>query len=245
MLPGMALHKDDAVVLRRLDYAETSQVLAFLGRGSGQVRLIAKGIKRGTKKAFATGIDLLERGHLVFTHTEGHGGLGTLTEWKQTEAFLGLRAKLRHLYAGQYAAEITAQLTEEGDPHPELFDGLVTLLRTLSTDTDPLVAVIRFQLVLLTAVGLLPMFDACAACQRTTSARALLHFSAEQGGLVCHDCEPSVVEKRRITAPLAVALTQRNVPTALAAEAFSLLDYAISYAMGRPSRLGPYVVGQL
>ena len=62
----MAAVKDQAIVLRRLDYSETSQVLVFLTREHGLQRLIAKGIKRSTKKKYATGIDLLERGRLVF-----------------------------------------------------------------------------------------------------------------------------------------------------------------------------------
>ncbi|HOW19616.1 MAG TPA: DNA repair protein RecO, partial [Phycisphaerae bacterium] len=187
----MAAQKDEAVVLRRLDYSETSQVLAFFGRACGQVRLIAKGIKRGTKKAFATGIDLLEMGVVVFIRPEGGSGLGTLTEWRQTEPFLGLRTDVRRLYAGQYAAEITSALTEEGDPHPELFDALVALLRSLASaplektpDTSAplrdggrpeaggsLAALVRFQMQLLTAIGLLPIFDGCAACQRQRPSR--------------------------------------------------------------------------
>ena len=54
----MTAIKDEAIVLRRLDYSETSQVLAFFTRDHGPRRLIAKGVKRSTKKKFATGIDL-------------------------------------------------------------------------------------------------------------------------------------------------------------------------------------------
>ena len=55
----MPLVKDEAIVLRRLDSSESSQVLVFFTREHGPQRLIAKGIKRGTKQRFATGIDLL------------------------------------------------------------------------------------------------------------------------------------------------------------------------------------------
>jgi len=238
----MALLKDSAIVLRRLDYSETSQVLAFFGREHGQVRLIAKGIKRGSKKAFATGIDLLEMGSIVFVHSEGRSGLGTLTEWRQIEAFLGLRHETRRLYAAQYGAEITAQLTEEGDPHPELFDALVMLLRTLAEGADGIAAVVRFQIQLLTSIGLMPDFQGCAACQRKTRPGNLLYFSARQGGPICRDCEPSVIEKHRIESGVAEALAAGNVPPPLAVAAFDVLNYAISYAMGRPSKLAPYVI---
>lgn len=240
----MSLHKDEAVVLRRLDYSETSQVLAFFTRSNGQIRLIAKGIKRGTKKAFAVGIDLLEAGTVVFARAEGRGGLGTLTEWQQGETFLGLRLDVRCLYAGQYAAEVTAALTEEGDPHPELYDALIDLLRSLAAGGDPVAQAARFQMQLLTSIGLVPILDVCAACHQAQRDGDLEWFSAGQGGMICRDCEPSVVEKRRVAPGIASALLRGELPASLAADAFEILNYGISYAMGRPSRLAPYVAGE-
>jgi DNA repair protein RecO (recombination protein O) len=124
--------KDQAIALRRLDYSETSQVLLFLTREHGPRRLLAKGIKRSTKKKPAAGIDLLERGLLEFSaRSGGDGSLGILMEWQQVNIYLGLRAGLDRLYAAQYAAEVTAGMVEEADPHPELFDALVQLLEGL------------------------------------------------------------------------------------------------------------------
>ena len=235
----MSLWKDAAIVLRRIDHSETSQVLVFFGREHGQVHLIAKGIKRGSKKAFAAGLDLLESGTLSYSRREARSGLGTLTEWKQTNAFLGLRREVHRLYAGQYAAEITSQLTEQGDPHPELYDAFATMLQHLDAGGDIPSCTAQFQRQLLESVGLLPVFDSCTSCQRAGG--AMEYFSAGQGGMICRDCEPSIIEKRRIDPKLAASLAGGNLPDDLAEEAFVLFDYAISYAMGRPSRLGPYI----
>ena len=88
----MSLISDKAIVLRRLDYSETSQILALFTREHGQVRVIAKGIKRSTRSRFAVGIDLLELGHVVWSAREDRPqNLGILTEWKQVNAFVGLR----------------------------------------------------------------------------------------------------------------------------------------------------------
>ena len=51
----MSVFADQAVVLLRYDYSETSQIVALMTRDHGVVRAIAKGIKRGTKTRFATG----------------------------------------------------------------------------------------------------------------------------------------------------------------------------------------------
>ena len=163
----MPLIQDEAITLRRLDYSETSQVLVFFTREHGRKRLIAKGIKRSTKKKFAVGIDLLERGRAVFTTgRSNHQGLGTLAEWRQTDVHLGLRNNLQRLYAAQYASEITTAMTEDEDPHPQLYDALAELLEKLSDGSEPLPAVIDYQCALLHAAGFWPDLNRCVVCDR-------------------------------------------------------------------------------
>ncbi len=129
----MALISDRAIVLRRLDYSETSQILTLFTREHGQVRIIAKGIKRSTRSRFAVGIDLLELGHVVWSaRADRPQNLAILTEWKQVNAFVGLRERLERLHAAQYAAEITTELTSDQDPHPTLFEHLQFFLGKLS-----------------------------------------------------------------------------------------------------------------
>ena len=55
---------DNAVCIRRWDYAETSQTVSLFLREHGIIRGIAKGAKR-EKGAFSGGIDLLTRGQVV------------------------------------------------------------------------------------------------------------------------------------------------------------------------------------
>lgn len=127
---------DQAIVLTRLDYSETSQIVVFFTRDHGKVRAIAKGIKRGTKTRFASGADLLDIGAItVVSREERAAGLATLTEWKHTRSLMGLRDKLTRLYAGQYCADVTAQLTEDWDPHADLFEALRDSLTELA-DAD-------------------------------------------------------------------------------------------------------------
>lgn len=122
---------DQAIVLRLSDYSETSQIVTLFSAGNGQLRLIAKGARRSTRARVAAGLDLLEYGEAGFFPPRGEAGLGTLTEWVQRDAFLGLRSSLPALYAGLYAAERVTALTQELDPHPALFVSLRELLRNL------------------------------------------------------------------------------------------------------------------
>lgn len=194
----MASLKDDAVALRRLDYSETSQVLAVFTRAHGQQRLIAKGIKRSTKTRVAVGIDLLEAGTVVFIRKPGHEDtLGTLTEWQQTDTFPHLRTDLGRLYAAQYAAEVTTSLTEVHDPHPDLFEAIVAFFASLKT-TATLPALSQFLWTLLDEIGLRPDLSRCMSCGRSVEGDREVYFSSRESGAICRDCEPAVVDKRRI-----------------------------------------------
>lgn len=238
----MASVKDEAIVLRRLDYSESSQILLFLTREHGPQRLIAKGIKRGTKTRFAVGIDLLERGWCVFLPSgRGEQSLGTLTEWRQIDLHLGLRGQLQRLYAAQYAAEVTAVMTEDADPHPELFDGLVALLGALCGHDSPLVPLAVYQIVLLQATGFWPDLTRCMMCGKIAPPGRAAYFSAREGGLICRDCEPRVVEKRKVGSATLAALRDGSVTDAIAADVFDLLDYHIAHAIGRPVTLAAFL----
>lgn len=240
----MSLCSDFAVVLRRLDFSETSQVLVFFTRAHGQVRLIAKGIKRSTRTRYAAAIDLLELGQAVWSvRPDRQRSLSPLTEWRQVNGFSGVRTQLQALYAAQYAAEITSDLTAEDDPHPRLFDALVTALSTLAAAPQaPLAALCAYQQALLEQVGLMPATDCCQECRRVPSTAIPLYFSSRQGGLLCRDCEAPHVEKRRIRRKLALALSRGQVPEALAADGVELLNYHITHLMHKPPRLAAFVL---
>ncbi|UCD29651.1 MAG: DNA repair protein RecO [Planctomycetota bacterium] len=230
--------KDQAIVLRRLDYSETSQVLVFLTRDHGLQRLIGKGIKRGTKKQYAIGIDLLESGHLVFVKsTQGEGRLGTLTEWRQTQSHLGLRDNLQRWYAGQYAAEITTAMVEEADAHPDLFDALMELLAFLAAGNDPQEGLVRYQCALLRTVGLWPDLTRCVACDRPAPEGRAAYFSAQQGGLICRNCQQMSTEIRKVSAAVLTGLREGKWEQITIQSALNLLDFMISHIIGRPTSL--------
>ncbi len=218
---------DQAVILRRIEFSETSQIVAVFGRASGQLRLIAKGARRSTKVRFAAGLDLLELGELAYAPAREGAELGTLAEWRQRDAFAGLRSNLLSLHAAMYAAELTGGLTEIGDPHEALFDALVELLRTLAVAGPAGPPLVAFMLLLLREVGYLPELSACVDCRRPARGPAIF-FSSRAGGVICRDCEMQHFEKRRLPPGLlAQPVAGRS------RDWFELLDYHATHLLGR------------
>ncbi|MBI1825159.1 MAG: DNA repair protein RecO [Planctomycetes bacterium] len=246
--------RDDAIVLTRLDYSETSQILVLFTKEHGKVRAIAKGIQRSTKKQFAVGADLLDIGQVVLSAKhEGAESLATLVEWKQSRGLSGLRDSLSRLNAALYSAEITSMLTMDWDRHEGLFDALASTIVTVSECDDPLPPLIRYQLSVLDMVGSLPRFEACVSCGRTVE---LKYFSSFEGGMICRHCEQNFAEKRAVTAQTletlqradmsandVAAISVANHPStvAVAAGPAALLNYHISHLAGREPRLASQI----
>lgn len=188
------LTKDRAVCLRASDYSETSQVVTLFGRLSGKIRAIAKGSKRA-KSAFEGPIEALAFGDIIFSAAFG-GKLSTLTEFQQQPVRGELCRSLFALNSALFAAELVDLLTDEYDPHPDLFDQFVQLLQDIEEGRlepnrrDILIRLILFQLVLLYEVGLRPVLSVCVNCRRPFAADwGESYFSHAANGLVCRDCE--------------------------------------------------------
>lgn len=228
----MAAEHDEGIVLRLTDFRETSQIAALFTAAHGQLRLIAKGARRGTKTRVAPGLDLLERGELSFLPPRGEAELGTLTEWVQRDAYAGLRRTPARLYAGFYAAEATLTLTEPGDAAAALYAGLRGLLESLAGDAEPGAALVAFQRTLLRAAGYAPHLESCVECGRAPRPGEAAYFGSAAGGLLCRDCEMHHMEKRRI----ADALRGTRAEGGAAVEWFALLDYHLTQVAGKRLR---------
>ncbi|MCP4592924.1 MAG: DNA repair protein RecO [bacterium] len=252
----MASIKDTGVTLRRLDFSESSQVMVFFTRAHGKVRAIGKGIKRSTRTRFAVGIDLLEVGDMVLSVRQARQeALATLVEWKAQRALAGLRERLGRLYAAQYAAETTTALLEDWDPHPLLFDGLLTLLDGLCTAEAVLPPTVAYQALLLHQVGAWPEFAVCVACRRTPATEGDLYFSSHEGGLLCRDCEAGHPERRLVDrrglpllsgseSPEDAVTTRVPGEGSIVEGVFSLLNYHLAHQMGREPLLACKLVSR-
>jgi DNA repair protein RecO (recombination protein O) len=116
----MASEKANAIVIRAVDFSETSLVVTLFTREFGKIGALAKGGRR-LKSPFESALDLLALCRIVFLH-KTHDALDLLTEAKLLRRFRPPGKNLLNLYAGYYVAELLGDLTEANDPHPGLFD---------------------------------------------------------------------------------------------------------------------------
>jgi len=208
------LTKDTAICIRAVDYSETSQVITFFTKENGKISAIAKGSKR-PKSAFDGPLEIFSYGKIVFSDSSRER-LAVLTEFQQQPALASLGKNLFTLHCVSLAAELVNSLTDEYDPHPQLFDAFLQFLKNINdiqgthhASRDCLILLILFQLTILNEVGLQPVLNHCVNCKNNFSAAwPQTYFSHSINGLICRDCEASFPDRISLSAAAAKALSK-------------------------------------
>ncbi len=182
----MSSEKTTAIVIRLVDFSESSCVVTLFTRDFGKISGLAKGARR-PKSAFESALDLLAVCRIVFLH-KSSDTLDLLTEAKLERRFRSATRDLSRLYAGYYIAELLNDLTDHGDPHPELFDAAVAALQALDGEGQTMAIVARFELSLLRYVGHLPELENCVECGAPMANVGRVSFGQQSGGVLCQRC---------------------------------------------------------
>ena len=242
------LIKDAAICIRTVDYSETSQIVTFFTKKNGKIGAIAKGSKR-PKSSFEGPIEMFSVGQIVFAQ-HAQGKLDTLTEFQQQPAFSHLAINYFALNASLFAAEIVNKLTDDYDPHPELFDSFLTFLQNTQAaegNSAILVQLILFQLSLLKDTGFQLILKTCANCKNTYKPNwQQTYFSSSASGLVCRDCEAGFTDKIRLSMKAANCLADlkliAKIDETTLNEIEKILIYHFTETLHRPPKMAKYIL---
>src|SRR3984957_13706725 len=113
----MPTEKAIALVLRVVEFSETSSGVTLFTREFGKIRGLAKGARR-LKGPFESALDLLATCRIVFLR-KSSDALDLLTEAKLERRFRPAKGDLAALYAAYYLAELLDELTDDNDPHAD------------------------------------------------------------------------------------------------------------------------------
>lgn len=212
----MSTEKTDAIVLRLVDWSETSVVATIFTRDFGKISAVAKGARR-PKSAFETALDLLAVCRVVFLHKNSEA-LDLLTEARLVRRFRAASDELPRLYAGYYAAELLLELTDTADPHPELYAATDSLLLSLDHQGPTAALILWYEMTALRLVGHMPSLFRCTSCDSTVPAAERYSFGQMSGGLLCANCRPGVRQVFSVSSDAIIAMRQfaemREAPTA-------------------------------
>ena len=178
----------DALVLRTVDFSETSLIVTLYTRQFGKVEALAKGARR-LKSPFELSLDMLARNSIAFIQKRDDV-LDLLTESKLLQRFHVHSANLAGTLGGFYVSELINALTAPSDPMPVLYDMTVKVLQQLEGGTQVMRTLIRYEGRLLHVLGHSPSFRDCVQCgamvARVPGIR--ITFGMLAGGVLCPKC---------------------------------------------------------
>jgi len=247
----MPYERADAVVIRAVDYSDTSCIYSLYTREFGRMSALAKGAKRKGSKV-AGNVDLFAHTEVVFASRRGRDQLHILTEASAYESFRGIRKRLPAYYAACHAAELVNAMTAQEDPSPEMFDRLLALLRSLERRGDPAAPLFAFEAHTLVLCGFMPELAACVACGVRATGRTVA-FAPARGGVLCPECAPAEageVEKipagarnllDRLASGKLTKLDRVSISAPVARQTRAFLNRYESYVLGRELRTAKHL----
>lgn len=175
--------KTPAFVLRTQDYRDTSLLATFYGRDCGKIKAIVKG-GRNARLQYGSTLEPFSLNEILY-YERRRTDLHLVTAVELIERFEPLRRDLERLGRAAYFLELVDQLTEAGDPNPEVFELLHEGLKFLC-ENGPAFAARLFEIKLMQAVGFMPELESCVRCGEESKGEAC--FSIPSGGILCAAC---------------------------------------------------------
>ncbi len=244
--------KTDAIVLRVVEFSETSCIVTMFSRKLGKISAIAKGARR-KKNPYEGALDLIAICRIVFLHKSSQS-LDILTEAKLERRFRSASRDLDRLYAGLYLIELLNLLTDEADPHEMLFDVACLAIARIDSDSSLKDALIEFEIRMLDLLGHLPMLTRCVGCGRERKTMNRVNFGLNEGGVICPECrsgKQNIISVSSEAMELLLRLTNHDEekeqgPNLLSnhpayAEVRRLVSKYILHLIGYPPRLQKYL----
>jgi DNA repair protein RecO (recombination protein O) len=180
-----------AIVLRSLNYGETSQIVTLFTEEKGKMGVMAKGARR-PKSSFGSTLQPMAYTQVVF-YDKPTRTLQMLSESSHVRSFHRLREDLQSITVGLRIVELVDALLETEDALPSVFVLLVRALRRLNRH-EPRAANLwpTVQLRLAQELGVAPAVER-ARVEAVTGAHGVL--SLANGGVYPTDASPQ--EPRR------------------------------------------------
>jgi DNA repair protein RecO (recombination protein O) len=187
----VSIYRDDGIVLRTHKLGEADRIVTVLGRKSGRIRAVGKGVRR-TRSRFGARLE-------PFTHVDlllyTGRSLDIITQAETIRPYgEPLAGDYPRYTAGTAMLETAERLTPvEKEPALRQFLLLVGGLRALGGgEHHPRLVLDAYLLRSLAVSGYAPALDECAVCGTRSgepgTPRALRSFSIAAGGLACSDC---------------------------------------------------------
>ncbi len=181
--------RTDAVILRGMNFRDSSRILTLYTKEFGKLSVLAKGA-RTQKSKFGGAIEPLSYVTAVLYKKESHD-LHLLSHCDIVRPFRSLTDDLERMAAAMAVVELLQAVSHGEERNHPMFDLLVHSLESINSATKNAInALYVFEVRLLEILGFRPEFGRCAECGRATDEvqSEMLTVNLSEGGVYCPTC---------------------------------------------------------
>lgn len=178
--------KTQAIVLRRINFGDTSRIALFFTEDYGKLSAIIKGA-RSPKSKIGSIVDTMNVVEIVFYKKES-SDLHLANQIELIKHFSNTRDDFEKYKYSSAIIELLNALTVENEQHKKLFEGTVKMLSLIdSTNDNPKLLFTKYLFFFIKEIGYEFQLEHCNVCNRKILPGESASYNYESG-LICSDC---------------------------------------------------------
>ncbi|MGB9591954.1 MAG: DNA repair protein RecO, partial [Candidatus Kryptoniota bacterium] len=185
----MSIEKTEAVVLRTLNFRDSSKIVTFYTRRYGKMTALARGA-RNPKNKFGSLLQPLNYLQIVIYRRENRQ-MQYLSGCEFIRFFKTITTDFEKLSVGMAILEVVDKTSHDEEENESLFLLITETLSAIDEPSSyPINALIHFGLRLSSILGYSPEFSFCLICRKEIdfSKSSKISYAIERGGPICNNC---------------------------------------------------------
>ena len=173
--------KVEGIVLKEINYQESSKILTVFTKEYGIISIMSKGC-RNLKSKLRGVSNKLSYANFYINYKKD--GISTLTDADTIDTLKNIIMDIEKISYVSYLVDLTDQVYKHSKSN-EIYDIFISCIKKINENYNLDVITIILELKLLKYLGINPNVDSCNICGNTNN---ILTISVENGGFVCQNC---------------------------------------------------------
>ena len=178
----MKVSKIEGIVIKEIDFKESSKILTILTREHGAISVISKGCKKLSSKLRSASLNLT---YAYFYVNYKEDGLSNLVEADIISNFKNVVVDIEKISYVSYIIDITNQVIKENNNYNDIFDLMITGIIKINDGLDYRIITNIIEVKYLKYLGVSLVLDSCSICGNTSD---ITTISVKDGGYICRNC---------------------------------------------------------
>jgi DNA repair protein RecO (recombination protein O) len=181
------LLKTEAIVLRKLDYGDSSRIIHFFTEEFGKLTAIIKGA-RSSKSKLGLILDSFNYVQIVLYKKETRD-IQIVSDVDLLNHFGVIKEDFQRMQYASAIVELLSNLVSENEAHKKLFIGTVKALEILNHPLrDPKLFFTKYLIFFIKEIGYAISIDKCSQCETLINTNQTVGFNYDSG-IICSDCK--------------------------------------------------------